>query len=218
MPWRYCVPPILESLPKAQSAIFLSKRFNPSQERISWNNGFNYAKGYQALFDQSWFGHGPKEHAEFRMFRHAIPVLVNKILRQYHQTKIGTDFTVPRKYLFDLLGLYRQKLEDSGLRYCIFGHIADNHLHVNLLPQNDEESERGWRLYRQIARQIIAWGGTISAEHGVGKIRREYLLDMFDRSGLREMSLIKKRTRSMLNFGQREYNSRRVFKRLTTFF
>ena len=60
----------------------------------------------------------------------------------------------------------------------------------------------GWRLYRQIARQIIAWGGTISAEHGVGKIRREYLLDMFDRSGLREMSLIKKELDPCLILGR----------------
>lgn len=187
---------------KAQSAIFFEQEIQSESGKNLTEQWFQLCKGTQALFDQSWFGQGPKEHAEFRMFRHAIPVLVNKILRQYHQTKIGTDFTVPRKYLFDLLGLYRQKLEDSGLRYCIFGHIADNHLHVNLLPQNDEESERGWQLYRQIARQIIAWGGTISAEHGVGKIRREYLLDMFDRSGLREMSLIKKELDPCLILGR----------------
>ncbi|MBE7446850.1 MAG: hypothetical protein HS132_19620 [Planctomycetia bacterium] len=36
-------------------------------------------------------------------------------------------------------------------------------------------------------------GGTISAEHGVGKIKREYLLDMFGPPGLREMASIKKK-------------------------
>ncbi|MBI2471722.1 MAG: FAD-binding oxidoreductase [Planctomycetes bacterium] len=187
---------------KAQSAIFFEQEIQAGTGKHLAQQWLQLCKSYQALSDQSWFGQSPKEHAEFRMFRHAIPVLVNRILRQYRQTKIGTDFTVPRKHLFDLLELYRQKLKDSGLRYCIFGHIADNHLHVNLLPQNNEESVRGWQLYRQIARQIIAWGGTISAEHGVGKMRREYLSDMFGQSGLMEMSLVKKKLDPCLILGR----------------
>ena len=187
---------------EARSAIFFEQEIQAETGKKLMEQWFQLCKGNQVLLDQSWFGQSPKEHAEFRVFRHAIPVLVNRILRQYHQTKIGTDFTVPRKHFFDLLELYRQKLKDSVLRYCIFGHIADNHLHVNLLPQNNEEAERGWRLYRQIARQIIAWGGTISAEHGVGKMRREYLLDMFGHSGLREMFQVKKKLDPCLILGR----------------
>lgn len=177
---------------KASAAIFFEQEIQPVSGKKLMEEWFQLCKGHQSLFDQSWFGKSPKEHAEFRVFRHAIPVLVNRILRQHHQMKIGTDFTVPNERLFDLLTLYRQSLSDSGLRYCIFGHIADNHLHVNLLPRNDQEAGRGWHLYHKIARQIIEWRGTISAEHGVGKIKREYLLDMFGQSGLQEMALIKK--------------------------
>lgn len=176
----------------ARSAIFFEQEMQPESGKILMEQWFQLCRGHQSLFDQSWFGKSPKEHAEFRVFRHAIPVLVNRILRQHHQMKIGTDFTVPNERFFDLFKLYRQGLTGSGLRYCIFGHIADNHLHVNLLPQNDWEADRGWQLYRKIVRQIIEWGGTISAEHGVGKIKREYLLDMFSQSGLQEMAFIKK--------------------------
>lgn len=178
---------------QAQAAIFFEQEIQLESKRKLKEQWLQLCQEHQALLDQSWFGHSPKEHAAFRVFRYSIPVLVNRILRQYQQTKIGTDFTVPGEHFFNLLELYRQSLRDSSIRYCIFGHIADNHLHVNLLPQNDQEAERGWQLYRKIAHQIVEWGGTVSAEHGIGKIKREYLLDMFGQSGLREMALIKKK-------------------------
>ncbi|MFN3532963.1 MAG: FAD-linked oxidase C-terminal domain-containing protein [Candidatus Brocadia sp.] len=43
-----------------------------------------------------------------------------------------------------------------------------------------------------MARQIIEWRWTVSAEHDVGKIKRKYLLDMFGQWELREMALIKR--------------------------
>ncbi|TVM04188.1 MAG: FAD-binding oxidoreductase [Candidatus Brocadia sp. WS118] len=178
---------------KAQAALFFEQELPSDFEKKAVDQWFHVCQGCHALLDQSWFSQGMKEHDAYRVFRHAIPVLVNKILRQYNQQKIGTDFTVPNERFFDLFELYRQNLSDSGLRYCIFGHIADNHLHINLLPENDREAERGWQIYRKIALQIIRWGGTISAEHGVGKIKREYLLDMFGPLGLREMAAMKKK-------------------------
>jgi D-lactate dehydrogenase (cytochrome) len=178
---------------KAQAAIFFEQEIQPGSGKKIVDQWYQLYQGCLAMLDQSWFSQSAKEHDEYRVFRHAIPVLVNSILRQYHQTKIGTDFTVPNEHFFDLFELYRRNLRDAGLWYCIFGHIADNHLHVNLLPQNDQEADRGWEIYRKIAHRIIEWGGTISAEHGVGKIKREYLLDMFGQTGLREMASIKKK-------------------------
>ncbi|MFO0794445.1 MAG: FAD-binding oxidoreductase [Candidatus Brocadiaceae bacterium] len=177
---------------QARSAIFFEQEITDNYENNLTEQWYQICQKHQVLIEESWFSQSSKEHAEFRTFRHAIPVLVNRILRQYSQTKIGTDFTVPQEHYFDLLNLYRQTLTDAGLRYCIFGHIADNHLHANLLPHNNEEAEKGWQLYCAIARQIIAWGGSISAEHGVGKIRSDYLLEMYGQSGLKEMAIIKK--------------------------
>lgn len=176
----------------ARAGLFFEQELSTGFEKTVMDQWYQLCQDGRVLVDQSWLSQSTQEHEEYRTFRHAVPVLVNRILREYHQMKIGTDFTVPDEHFFDLFQLYRQSLSDSGLRYCIFGHIADNHLHVNLLPQNDQEADRGWLLYRKIARQIIAWGGTISAEHGVGKIKREYLLDMFGPSGLREMAAMKK--------------------------
>src|SRR6185436_3047206 len=46
-----------------------------------------------------------------------------------------------------LFQLYKRTLHESGLRYTIFGHIGDNHVHVNILPRNDSEAARARELY-----------------------------------------------------------------------
>jgi D-lactate dehydrogenase (cytochrome) len=177
---------------QARSALFFEQEICHNSEAKLIDQWSLLFQRYQALTDQSWFDKSSKEHAGFRIFRHAIPALINKILRQHNQMKIGTDFAVPKEHFFDLLKLYQQGLKNSGLHHCSFGHLADNHLHVNILPRNDEEAKRGWQLYNQFASQIIQWGGSLSAEHGVGKIKKDYLPLMIGRSGMIEMSLIKK--------------------------
>ena len=66
-------------------------------------------------------------------------------------------------------------MRSSGLRYTIFGHIGDNHVHVNILPRDDDEGARARELYVQFLKYAASVGGTLSAEHGVGKLKRDYL-------------------------------------------
>jgi len=61
-----------------------------------------------------------------------------------------------------------------------------------LLPRNEEEYEKGKIIYRNIYRKAIELGGTVSAEHGIGKIKTAYLLDMYGEKIMREMAKIKK--------------------------
>ena len=43
---------------------------------------------------------------------------------------------VPDDKFASFLKFYKEKLDESGLDYVIFGHIGDNHLHANLIPKN----------------------------------------------------------------------------------
>ena len=52
----------------------------------------------------------------------------------------------------------------------LFGHIGDNHLHLNLLPKNDEELAVAKAFYDTL-KHAIALGGSVSAEHGIGKVK-----------------------------------------------
>ena len=81
------------------------------------------------------------------------------------------DVAVPDAALPRMMDLY----EASPVEHVLFGHIGDSHLHLNLLPATPEEAEQAKAWYDQLAREAIALGGTVSAEHGIGKLKRDHL-------------------------------------------
>lgn len=99
---------------------------------------------------------------------------------------------VPDAKFDSFLKFYKQKLNESHLEYVIFGHIGDNHLHVNILPKDDSEAQRAKNLYGRFIAQAIMLGGTISAEHGIGKLKSKYLYVQYGERFLNEMAELKK--------------------------
>ncbi|MCG8569732.1 MAG: FAD-binding oxidoreductase, partial [Spirochaetes bacterium] len=147
--------------------------------------------------ENSWVAYAKREKERLKKFRHALPETVNSIIAQrkiqYPQLhKLGTDFSVPDQYFNPLMELYYSELTQSKLEYVIFGHIGDNHVHVNVLPNNPEELALGKKIYERIAHQVITWGGTVSAEHGIGKMKHHYLEMMYGENGIAEMKKVKK--------------------------
>jgi len=99
---------------------------------------------------------------------------------------------VPDEAFAGLFRLYQDTLRTSGLRYTIFGHIGDNHVHVNILPRDENEGTRARELYVQFLKYAASVGGTLSAEHGVGKLKRDYLRLFYTDDQLRQMAAVKK--------------------------
>ncbi|MEP6714351.1 MAG: FAD-binding oxidoreductase [Terriglobia bacterium] len=145
-----------------------------------------------ALTEASWFAVSAADRERFRRFRHAVPEAVNDKVRQNHLTKMGSDFAVPVERNADMLRIYRERLErEFPGRYVIFGHIGDAHLHVNILPESDEEWARGKLLMKDLARSAVELGGTVSAEHGLGKRKRDLLPIQFSAAEIDAMKGIK---------------------------
>jgi D-lactate dehydrogenase (cytochrome) len=109
---------------RGQAAILFEQEIEGVSEDKVIERWLGLSQKHNTLIDQSWFATTPGEQQEFRQFRYAIPVAVNELLHQYHQTKVGTDFSVPNLYYFDMLKNYHQTMRDSELTYCIFGHIG----------------------------------------------------------------------------------------------
>ena len=106
--------------------------------------------------DRAWVADTPKERERLRIFRHAVPESVNQLIAERKKTesaltKLGTDMAVPDAWLDRTLQMYRRDLETAQLEYVIFGHIGNNHLHVNILPRNGADYVEGKRLYRSWA-------------------------------------------------------------------
>jgi D-lactate dehydrogenase (cytochrome) len=177
---------------KAAGAIFFEQETTPATEDSLMNEWLELIERHRALGDQSWFATNEQDHAKLREFRHALPVLMNEWFAKYKQRKVSTDMAVPDDAFAEMLSLHRDALRDSDLRYTIFGHIGDNHVHVNILPRNDDEAGKAWEIYRSFIRRAVELGGTISAEHGIGKLKREYLIELYGEGHLREMAELKR--------------------------
>ncbi len=140
----------------------------------------------------AWVSADPARQDELRLFRYHLPVLVNEQVAANGFRKVATDLAVPDESAEAMLDFYLEILPDSGIDYCLFGHLGENHLHANLLPKTEQEFARSEAVYEKLARKAVELGGTISAEHGIGKLRIPYLEIMVGKEGLLQMARVKK--------------------------
>jgi D-lactate dehydrogenase (cytochrome) len=147
---------------------------------------------HNADLDLSWFATNDQDRERMRAFRHALPVAVNERVVRNGERKVGTDMAVPDEHFASFLQFYKSTLDASGIDYVIFGHIGDCHLHANMLPKNIVEAEKARHLYGRCVAQAIMLGGTVSAEHGIGKLKRKYLSAMMGERYLNEMAAVKR--------------------------
>ncbi len=151
---------------------------------------------HNAHDDATWLASEQKEMERLKGFRHAVPEAVNLLIderRKKHPslTKLGTDLAVPDDRLDEVMKLYHDGLAVENLEYVIFGHIGDNHVHVNILPNDMAEYERGGRLYQDWAKAVVGMGGTVSGEHGIGNLKKHMLKAMYGEEGIRQMQKLK---------------------------
>ncbi|MGD1091233.1 MAG: FAD-binding oxidoreductase [Bryobacteraceae bacterium] len=131
-----------------------------------------------ALENDSWFAMSPADRERFRQLRHALPERVNARIRRTGFMKISTDYAVPIEKTREILSAYRAALDPEFTdQYVIFGHIGDAHLHINTFAETEPQFERAKALMTELARTAVALGGTVGAEHGLGK-RKAHLLEI----------------------------------------
>ena len=145
----------------------------------------------------AWVASNERELERFYFLRHAVPEAINLYIDEKRRIepeilKLSTDMAVPNGKLKEVLNYYSETLEENKLNSVMFGHIGDNHVHVNILPGSVKEYEKGKTLYKEWGKKIVEVGGTVSAEHGIGKIKKELLEIMYGEAGIKEMKLIKK--------------------------
>jgi D-lactate dehydrogenase (cytochrome) len=127
----------------------------------------------------------------FTDIRHRIPEKINETMRKQGLRKISTDFAVKNEDFREIFRYYDDTLSNSGIPFAVFGHIGESHLHINFLPRNAEQFNRAIEIYEEMAKKVISLSGTVSAEHGIGKIKKKYL-EMMLASGVEKMLETKK--------------------------
>ncbi|MEP7148142.1 MAG: FAD-binding oxidoreductase [Acidobacteriota bacterium] len=173
-------------------AIFFEQETSAANEDALLEQWNELLEKHNADIDRSWFTTSEQDREKMREFRHALPVSVNEFIARHKQRKVGTDMAVPDDTFAGFLKFYKEILDESGIDYVIFGHIGDCHLHANLLPKNEAEAEKARHIYGRCIAQAVMLGGTVSAEHGIGKLKAKYLNVMMGERYLNEMAELKR--------------------------
>lgn len=87
------------------------------------------------------------------------------------------DVGVPRSRVPQLLRAIERIAAAHGVRCATFGHAGDGNLHPNLIFDRDDPAAAALthRVRDEIFRAALDLGGTVTAEHGIGAARREWL-------------------------------------------
>lgn len=145
---------------------------------------------------RTWVATDDAELERMKLFRHAVPETVNSIIGRRQAThpetrKVGTDFAVPFERLDEFLALHHELVGASGIQYVIYGHVGDAHLHCNMLPEDGRQLSRALELCETLARHSVRLGGTVAAEHGLGRLKKKYLSLVLPEATLAGMRRIK---------------------------
>jgi len=143
--------------------------------------------------EDSWFGETARDRERFRQFRHTLPEIVNARVRQNGHQKLSSDFAVPVQRNAEMMRFYRETLsrEFAG-KHTVYGHIGDAHVHVNILSESQDDFVRGQRWMREAAGEAVSLGGTVSAEHGLGRRKLHFLPLMYTPEQREAMKAVKR--------------------------
>ena len=183
--------------PKFGAAVFVELPFDDETELESGQATLlDLVEAVRADSGASFAGIEDKDLREAKEFRHAIPERINAIIAARKREipelhKISTDMAVPDGQLDWVYQMYRDALKDR-FEFAVFGHAGNNHLHVNILPRTREELREAKELYPKFAAQIVARGGSIAGEHGIGRIKRELMRLQYNREEIETLWQIKR--------------------------
>ncbi len=105
------------------------------------------------------------------------------------------DTVVPRAELPELLRIVKEIGKEYGFRSVCYGHAGDGNLHVNIVKGTMSDDDWNTKLpqgIRKLFTEVVKMGGTISGEHGIGYVQKEYMDIAFSETQLSLMKQIKK--------------------------
>ncbi|MFL6583031.1 MAG: FAD-binding oxidoreductase [Chthoniobacterales bacterium] len=99
-------------------------------------------------------------------------------LRATGLTKLNQDIVVPRSRLVDLVHFSERLRGKYGFPVATFGHAGDGNIHVNIMADryNRETAvrEQVEHALDDLFQQVLAWGGVITGEHGIGLAKKRW--------------------------------------------
>jgi len=133
-----------------------------------------------------------QENLKFWNIRESIPLAEKK-----EKFVIKHDVSIPLESMDEFINETDQKLKKNfPVEIINFGHIGDNNLHYNVSVlkniKSNEEKEVLKKVNEIVYYNTTKFGGSISAEHGIGQLRKNDLKKYKGKFELQQMKSIKK--------------------------
>jgi FAD/FMN-containing dehydrogenase len=122
---------------------------------------------------------GESRLREARQLRHSIPATMNERGAKYRVAggrKVSTDWAVPYRRLDDAISMARSLARMRRIdQAVIYGHAGNGHPHQNFIARDSGELATIEEVVEQTLQEVLKMGGTVAAEHGIGKLKRKWL-------------------------------------------
>ena len=137
------------------------------------------AESHAALAEDIQAFESDAELRDARRMRHAVPATLNERASKFRDAggrKVSTDWAVPYRRLAEALGISNQIAESRGVaRPVTFGHAGNGHPHQHFLGRDPAEVARIEQVVEETLGRVLQMGGTVAAEHGIGKLKRRWI-------------------------------------------
>jgi len=137
------------------------------------------AEGHAALADDIQVFEGEQSLRDARRMRHAVPATLNERAMRWRDAggrKVSTDWAVPYLRLHEALVAADAIAAEFGVETAgTFGHAGNGHPHQHFHARDRAELARIEQAVEATLRHVVSMGGTVSAEHGIGKLKRQWL-------------------------------------------
>jgi len=151
-------------------------------EKIKGILNLNNRKDYLSSLDTS-------EIERFWDIRRDISPSLNSVGRY----RIADDVSIPLSNLKPAMIELKDFAKENGYRIAVFGHAGDSNLHINYLFDSQSDMEQHFeKIMDRISEVVLRYNGSISGEHGIGILKRNYSEKELDANAIRLMKEIKK--------------------------
>ncbi len=185
--------------PSAQAMIYVEEtgaREATRDEELPLDAWLALAEAHRALTSDIRVYDAPGPLSDARRMRHAIPTTMNErgaTFRAHGGRKVSTDWAVPYPRLADALRMARDIASAHDVPQAVaYGHAGNGHPHQNFIARDAAELRRIEAVVEATLKVVVAMGGTVAAEHGIGKLKRRWLPMQASDAQLRVMRALKR--------------------------
>lgn len=128
---------------------------------------------------------------KFHQLRSSVPRAVFEKNSQMGVQKVGTDIQVRTQDFETLLKSYQGLSQNKlNIKYNLFGHFGDCHLHFNFMP-SPQQRESALKLFEELYSKTQSLKGSPFAEHGIGLLKQKYILPFLGKNQFNAFKLLK---------------------------